>query len=85
LTEQLINSLEILTAEFLVKESDKMFPPHRILQQFLQTESPTLYPPCWDVLPVGHNAHIIPDRKWFDRTASSTVHTCYGISPSQLL
>lgn len=86
LTEQLINSLEILTAEFLVKEPDKMFPSHRILQQFLQTESPAFHPSCWDVLPVGHK-QTIATNCWqrnntqqqvilkFNSTASTTVHT----------
>lgn len=50
--KQLTHSLEVLTTELLVKELNKMFPSHRILQQFLQTECPALHPPCRDVLPV---------------------------------
>jgi hypothetical protein len=49
--KQLIHSLEVLTTELLVKELNEMFPSHRILQQFLQTECPALHPPCRDVLP----------------------------------
>ena len=49
---QLTHSLEVLTTELLVKELNKMFPSHRILQQFLQTECPALHPPCRNVLPV---------------------------------
>jgi len=65
-TKQLRHSLEVLTTELLVKELNKMFPSHRILQQFLQTECPALHPPRRDVLPVWtkvnratsiHNVH----------------------------
>jgi len=57
--KQLTHSLEVLTTELLVKELNKMFPSHRILQQFLQTESPALHPPCRDVLPVWTKANRV--------------------------
>ena len=52
------NLLEILAAEFFLEEFGEVLLTDGVLQEFLQTESPSLHSLGLDFLPESHTVHF---------------------------